>query len=227
MSFHLRGARWVGIEDQYPYLNHRWLTSFSWAGEAGYTWESYAFGGIVRSRPDLREQFLTEWPSASVGKLYTHKQFEIWYVGECPGFEVRWLLPWPYIRDLFTASSWNGLVPTTGKAALEVPTQHAARFRVLEDGTLRIFGRCQCDAAHTDHIPDGWYDDEFGYLRPCDPEGDRAGFWHLKKIDALVVYSEARESRLWSRRYDGSLNARWCPTNDCHYDVARARVYDN
>ncbi|KAK4547087.1 hypothetical protein LTR36_001308 [Oleoguttula mirabilis] len=165
--------------------------------EAGFEWEHYALGGLLRTRLGDGEQSLAEWPSASTGKYYLHEGIPIWVQGKLPDIEVQWYVPFCSVLKLFTASYWEKVVPIHGAQALKVSKEVGVRYNVKDEGYTTSFLPREWDENYGDGVPEHCYEDDDGYIHLLDPADRWQGFEHLRKIDGWLLYPEARWFRFW------------------------------
>ncbi|KAK5126598.1 hypothetical protein LTR85_009532 [Meristemomyces frigidus] len=199
-----------GDRDELPF-------EYNKMAEAGYDWENHIIGGGIRTDHDDEwpEQVVIEWPSPSI--YYTHLgRYSIWSQGDCADIEVRWFVPYSYIRRLFSTSFWDEVVPAMGAAALKVPRLHGLRTRVSKDGSTDRFLPCACDESLYEALPEGCYVQKDGYIAPLDPAIHWDGFGRLMRIECFLLFPEARQSRLWRQRFPALIDSvALCSGPDC------------
>ena len=166
-------------------------------GEIGYEWTDHIFGGLLwpgdASLVEPGSCVVANWPSASIAKLYTHRDYSIWLRGQCPDIDVSWPVSRTFCRKLFDPTFWEDEVPKFGADALKPTKGIAYRCKVDQTGDFTHFRPRPESADFFDGVPDGYYASESGFSPWLHPiaswtDADQEGWGRLMRINVDALY---------------------------------------
>ena len=166
----------------------------------GFNREHFAFGSLIYIPTD--DDFLVEWPSASIGRSY-RQSTSFFEQMSCGDIEARWYISQDSINSInsiFTTAFWTERISSGFGSALKVLKPRGVRIKVDDDGGWTYFEPSEQDLRHSDGIPDSWYADDQGYLLPIDKdaaiEPDPFGWLMRIKNEAI----EAQDGEVLKRQ---------------------------